>query len=286
MRSKIVALSKNEEFKNLLNQRKISNKYVTIFYGNLENKNNKKLNISFVTKKKIGNAVTRNKIKRRLRNIMHYIVKNLSLKFEYSYLVIAKSTMISNDFKNIKNTIDQTKFNLDIFSSYREQDLPGPRVKGGAVYNYHFCNRYEDSKTAKHIGGSFAANGDTCNTDQRDDYSNLENERINLGIVQEINSLKKIYLNIGYKKKNDKAFLAANGNTKETPNNGDRYLNTTIDGNIYNARYEVSNIDAKLTNILNIGFDHSHSFYDSKRYRKENEQLGQKYDADLKVQSV
>ena len=40
-----------------------------------------------------------------------------------------------------------------------------------------------------------------------------------------------------YKKKNDKAFLAANGNTKETPNNGDRYLNTTIDGNIFNGRY-------------------------------------------------
>ena len=80
---------------------------------------------------------------------------------------------------NINNTTNQTKFNLDIFSSYREQDLPGPRVKGGAVYNYHFCNRYEDSKTAKHIGGSFATNGDTCNSDQRDDYSNLENDRVN-----------------------------------------------------------------------------------------------------------
>ena len=52
MKSKIVALSKNEEFKTLLKKKKISNKYVTIFYGNLENKNNKKLNISFVTKKK------------------------------------------------------------------------------------------------------------------------------------------------------------------------------------------------------------------------------------------
>ena len=187
---------------------------------------------------------------------------------------------------NVKNTIDQTKFNLDIFSSYREQDLPGPRVKGGAVYNYHFCNRYEDSKTAKHIGGSFAANGDTCNIDQRDDYSNFENERVNLGIVQEIDSLKTIFLNIGYKKKNDKAFLAANGNTKETPNNGDRYLNTTIDGNIHNGRYEVRSIDEKYTNILNIGFDHTHSFYDSKRHRKEDEQVGQNYDADLKVQSV
>ena len=91
--------------------------------------------------------------------------------------------------------------NLDIFSSYKEQDLPGPRVKGGAVYNYHFCNRYEDSKTAKHIGGSFAANGDTCNTDQRDDYSNLENDEINARYCSEINDLNKIFINIGYKDK-------------------------------------------------------------------------------------
>ena len=39
MRSKIIALSKNEEFKTLLKKKKISNQYVTIFYGNLENKN-------------------------------------------------------------------------------------------------------------------------------------------------------------------------------------------------------------------------------------------------------
>ena len=52
MKSKILALSKNEEFKNLLKQKKISNKYVTIFFGILDNKNVKKLNISFVAKKK------------------------------------------------------------------------------------------------------------------------------------------------------------------------------------------------------------------------------------------
>ena len=52
MKSKILALSKNEEFKNLLKQKKISNKFVTIFFGSLKNKDNKKLNISFVTKKK------------------------------------------------------------------------------------------------------------------------------------------------------------------------------------------------------------------------------------------
>ena len=107
MKSKILALSKNEEFKNLLKQKKISNKYVTIFFGNLINKDNRKLNISFVTKKKIGNAIKRNKIKRRLRNIVNEAVEKISLKFNYSYLVIAKPTMLNTKYKNIKETLFQ-----------------------------------------------------------------------------------------------------------------------------------------------------------------------------------
>ena len=107
MKSKIVALSKNEEFKNLLKQKKFSNKYVTIFFGKLMNKDNKKLNISFVTKKKIGNAVKRNKIKRRLRNILNQAVKEISINFNYSFLVIAKSSMLNNEYKLIKETLFQ-----------------------------------------------------------------------------------------------------------------------------------------------------------------------------------
>ena len=107
MKSKILALSKNEEFQNLLKKKKLSNKYVTIFFGVLSNKNNRRLNISFVTKKKIGNAVKRNKIKRRLRNIMNDAFKKISIKLSYSYLVIAKPTMLNNEFNNIKETLFQ-----------------------------------------------------------------------------------------------------------------------------------------------------------------------------------
>ena len=107
MKSKILALSKNEEFKTLLKKKKISNKYVTIYFGYLENKKINKLNISFVAKKKIGNAVKRNKIKRRLRNIINQAVKEISIKFDFSYLVIAKSTMLNNEFKIIKETLFQ-----------------------------------------------------------------------------------------------------------------------------------------------------------------------------------
>ena len=107
MKSKILALSKNDEFKNLLKQKKISNKYVTIFFGKLINKNNQRLNISFVTKKKIGNAVRRNKIKRRLRNIVNDAVKKISINFNYSFLVIAKPSMLNNEYKIIKETLFQ-----------------------------------------------------------------------------------------------------------------------------------------------------------------------------------
>ena len=107
MKSKILALSKNEEFKSLLKMKKLSNKYVTIFFGIFKNKNEKKLNISFVTKKKIGSAVNRNKIKRRLRNIVDHAIKEISIKLNYSYLVIAKPTMLNSEFKNIKKTLFQ-----------------------------------------------------------------------------------------------------------------------------------------------------------------------------------
>ena len=107
MKSKILALSSNNDFKNLLQMKKISNKYVTIFFGFLGNKSNNRLNISFVTKKKIGNAVKRNKIKRRLRNITNEAVKKIKINFDYSFLVIAKSSMLNNEYKIIKETLFQ-----------------------------------------------------------------------------------------------------------------------------------------------------------------------------------
>ena len=107
MKSKILALSKNEEFKTLLKKKKVSNKYVTIFFGRLDNKNNNKLNISFVTKKKIGNAVKRNKIKRRLRNIMNDAIKKISIKFNFSYLVICKPSVLNSNYANIKEILFQ-----------------------------------------------------------------------------------------------------------------------------------------------------------------------------------
>ena len=105
MHIKLLSLSKNQDFKSLLAGKKVSNKYLTIFFKNLSNKSNNYLNISFVAQKKLGNAVKRNKIKRRLKNIMNQIVKVSKINFNYSYLVIAKKSIINAKFVDIKETI-------------------------------------------------------------------------------------------------------------------------------------------------------------------------------------
>ena len=107
MKSKIVSLTKNEEFKSILSGKKISNKYLTIFFKRLSGKNNKKLNISFVTKKKIGNAVSRNKIKRRLKNIMNDAVKSININLKYSYLLISRKSVLDDNYKIIKEKVFQ-----------------------------------------------------------------------------------------------------------------------------------------------------------------------------------
>lgn len=105
MKSKIVSLSSNQEFKEMLKGKKKSNKYFTIFFKKLSNKDREKLNISFVTKKKLGNAVNRNKIKRKLRDITNQATKELSLKLDYSYLIIAKENIINQKYLNIKKAM-------------------------------------------------------------------------------------------------------------------------------------------------------------------------------------
>ena len=105
MSVKLLSLSKNEDFKSLINGKKISNKYLTIFFKSLSGKSNKYLNISFVAQKKLGNAVKRNKIKRKLRNIMNQILKISKINLNYSYIFIAKKNIIDAKFSEVKKII-------------------------------------------------------------------------------------------------------------------------------------------------------------------------------------
>ena len=105
MKSQISSLNKQKDFKSIIKGKKINNQYLTIFFRKLSDKSNKNLNISFVTQRKLGNAVKRNKIKRRLRNIMNQILKISKLNLNYSYLIITKKNIISADFADIKEVM-------------------------------------------------------------------------------------------------------------------------------------------------------------------------------------
>ena len=102
---KLRSLSKNDEFKELLNGNKISSKYGTFFFKKLINKDIKNFNISVVTKKKLGKANIRIKIKRRIKNILQSALKNTNINFEYSYLFIAKKNVFDDDYTIIKKKI-------------------------------------------------------------------------------------------------------------------------------------------------------------------------------------
>ena len=106
MKTKIVALNKNEDFKSLIKGKKISNKYFVMFYKKLINKKSNNLNMSIVTKKKLGNAVERNLARRRIKNLVNNVIKKISLNFDYSYLIIPKYSILKKkSFLDLKKTI-------------------------------------------------------------------------------------------------------------------------------------------------------------------------------------
>ena len=105
MNIKISSLSKSEDFKKIMNGKKIVNKYSIIFFNKTSLNKNNQMNVSFVTKKKLGNAVIRNKIKRRLKNILIDALKKININLNYSYLFIAKKNVFDDDFNLIKEYI-------------------------------------------------------------------------------------------------------------------------------------------------------------------------------------
>ena len=106
MKSQISSLNKQKDFKSIIKGKKINNKYLTIFFRKLSDKNNKNLNISFVVQKKISkNAVKRNRVKRQMRAIMNDAIKNININLNYSYLLISKSPLLEIEYKKIKETV-------------------------------------------------------------------------------------------------------------------------------------------------------------------------------------
>ena len=90
---KIESLKKKEHFLLVLKNIIINNYFFSIYCKKnfIDNSKKNKLFISFVIKKKIGNAVKRNRIKRKLRAIVMKLLKiNGAININYTYIVFGK----------------------------------------------------------------------------------------------------------------------------------------------------------------------------------------------------
>ena len=91
---KLESLKKSNQFRKVLKEKKIHTDYFSIFAAKnfFKPKYNTNLLISFVMKKKIGNAVKRNKIRRKLKAIVQKLLKKRgAINKDYTYIVFGKS---------------------------------------------------------------------------------------------------------------------------------------------------------------------------------------------------
>ena len=91
---KLESLKKSNQFSKALKEKKIHTNYFSVYaaknFYKPKSKNN--LIISFVMKKKIGNAVKRNKIRRKLKAIVQKLLKKRgAINRDYTYIVFGKS---------------------------------------------------------------------------------------------------------------------------------------------------------------------------------------------------
>ena len=109
---KFKSLNQNKEFLKVLKKKRINTKYFTVYFDknskNFKNGFNKYLNISFVMKKKIGNAVTRNKIKRKLKYAVQKISKEKRIiDLNYTYVIFGKNNVYKDKFSLVLNEVNE-----------------------------------------------------------------------------------------------------------------------------------------------------------------------------------
>ena len=91
---RLESLKKSNQFKKALKEKKIHSECFSIFAAKNFYKPKYKTNliISFIMKKKIGNAVKRNKIRRKLKAIVQKLLKKKgAISKDYTYIVFGKS---------------------------------------------------------------------------------------------------------------------------------------------------------------------------------------------------
>jgi ribonuclease P protein component len=110
---KFKSLNQSKDFLRILKKKRIDTKYFTIYFdknfNNYKDNFNKNLNISFVMKKSIGNAVIRNRIKRKLKYGIQKILKEKELiDLNYTYVIFGKNNVYKDKFINVLVAINET----------------------------------------------------------------------------------------------------------------------------------------------------------------------------------
>ena len=106
---KFKSLNRSKDFLKILKKKKLNTKYYTIYFDKNSENLNKFLNISFVMKKKIGNAVTRNKIKRKLKYAIQKISKESKLiDLNYTYVIFGKNNVYKDKFADVLYEVNET----------------------------------------------------------------------------------------------------------------------------------------------------------------------------------
>ena len=105
---KFKSLNQSKEFLKILKKKRLNTKYFTIYFDRNSTKFNKYLNISFVMKKKVGNAVIRNKIKRKLKYAVQKISKEQRIiDLNYTYVIFGKNNVYKDKFSLVLNEVNE-----------------------------------------------------------------------------------------------------------------------------------------------------------------------------------
>ena len=114
------SLNQSRDFLKILKKKRINTKYFTVYFDkNSKNNPNKFLNISFVMKKNVGNAVTRNRIKRKLKFAVQKIAKEKELiNPNYTYVIFGKNNVYKDKFALIFKEVNETFKKIKQMSNY------------------------------------------------------------------------------------------------------------------------------------------------------------------------
>ena len=109
---KFKSLNQSKKFLDVLSKKRLNTKYFTIYFKKNSNSPEKSLdkylNISFVMKKNIGNAVKRNKIKRKLKFAVQKIYKeNKFINLNYTYVIFGKNNVYKDKFALVLNEMNE-----------------------------------------------------------------------------------------------------------------------------------------------------------------------------------